>query len=120
MNNQWDYEIKQGETLRESFWLKQEDTKEPVNITGATAVCQVRKSSKAAAVLASPAITIQDAAAGQLQVYCAADIIAALPTTGAGFDQPDVWFWDAFITYANGDTECLWDGEFRVRPRVTA
>ena len=119
MDNQWNLTIKAGETLRESFMLKEEETKAAINLTGATAICQLRKTAKATEVLATPKITILDAVNGEAQVELSADITSAFPTSGVSCNQEDVWWWDAFITSAYGSRDCLWDGEFKVRPRVT-
>ena len=119
MINTWNKTIKAGETLRERFKLKDEDTKLPIAIAGATAICQIRKTTKSAESIGEPTIRIIDAANGEMEIEFLAELTAALPTTGMSVKQEDVWQWDAFITYADGSTECLWDGEFRVRPSAT-
>ena len=119
MINTWNKTIKAGETLRERFKLKDEETKQPIDITGATAVCQIRKTTKSQEILGEPTIRNIDAASGEMEIEFLAELTAALPTTGMAVNQEDIWQWDAFITYADGSVECLWDGEFRVRPRAT-
>jgi hypothetical protein len=116
--NNWNITIKAGETLRETFKLKNDDGS-PVKLTGATGVCQIRKNARSAEALASPSLTVIDADNGEMKVELAAAISRTLPTTGVSITQEDAWVWDAFITYSDGTVECLWDGEFRVRPRVT-
>lgn len=114
----WNITIKAGETFRERFMLKQEDGK-PVDLTGATALCQIRKTAASGEVLAAPRISIIDAESGVMEIELSSCNSGALPTTGISCSQEDAWAWDAFIFYADGSSECLWDGEFRVRPRVT-
>ena len=116
--NQWNIAIKAGETLRETVKIKQNDGS-PVDITGATAVCQIRKTAKSVDVLASPTITIIDGANGEMQVLLAAATTGLMPTTGITCAQEDSWVWDAFITYIDTSVECLWDEAFKISPRVT-
>jgi hypothetical protein len=109
-------EIKAGETLRLTLKMKDSATKQAVDLTGASAICHIRKTVKSAEILASPTITITDAENGEMELVVNRTQSLSLPTTGRTFDQMDEYVWEAFITYANGDTECIFDDSLFVRP----
>lgn len=54
MDNRWNITLKAGTTLHEIFKIKEEETKKVVDITGATAICQIRKTTKSPDVLGGP------------------------------------------------------------------
>ena len=82
-------------------------------------MCQIRKTAQSDEILGTPILSIVDAVNGKIGLDFGLSNSQALPTTGLSLDQLDVWVWDAFIFYADGSSECLWEGKFKVSPRVS-
>lgn len=95
--------IYRGDTLKRSYKLRDEDTKDPIDITGWTFLAQVRKNSEDDTVVLTPTVSIVDATGGEFKFES--------PPADTKDLTPGRYVWDLQSTTPAGEVDTWVAGE---------
>jgi hypothetical protein len=92
-----DLRIKRGDTLSVTLTIRDGVTKDPIDFTGCSYRAQVRLTKDSTTVIADLTVNELDAAAGELEIYYAAEDSAELPSSTTPRAE-----WDLEVTFPGG------------------
>lgn len=110
----YNFEIKKGEDLELAMLVRDKETREPTDLTGAVFEGDCRDNLKSPDVLFSFVFTIdpdQVANKGKLKVTVAKEITSQL--------KPSAGVYDMFVTYPTGGRQPFMQGKITFEPAVT-